>query len=116
MIKQSDPKKRGRAARNKGKRGELELVHLIRDTWGYEVHRGKVYYHEPDLVGLDGLHVEVKAVERLNLREAMQQASEDAQKRQDGLPAVFHKKDRDGWLVTMKLDDFMDLYGAWRDA
>ncbi len=116
MIRQDDPKKRGRAARNKGKRGELELVHLIRDTWGYEVHRGKVYYHEPDVVGLEGIHVEVKCQERLNLYDAMQQARDDAKKRGDGLPAVFHKKDRSGWLVTMDLSDWMDLYGAWRDV
>lgn len=80
------------------------------------MHRGKVYYHEPDVVGLEGIHVEVKCQERLNLYDAMQQARDDAKKRGDGLPAVFHKKDRSGWLVTMDLSDWMDLYGAWRDV
>lgn len=46
----------------------------------------------------------------------MQQAREDSKKRGDGLPAVFQKKDRSGWLVTMDLSDWMDLYGAWRDV
>ena len=46
MIKQDDSRKRGRAARNKGAAAERELAALIRDTWGYEVHRGKVFYHE----------------------------------------------------------------------
>lgn len=116
MIKQDDSRKRGRAARNKGAAAERELAALIRDTWGYEVHRGKVFYHESDLVGLDGIHVEVKRQERLNIYEAVRQAISEAGKRKDGLPAVFHRRDREGWLVTMRLEDWIDLYGEWRDG
>lgn len=116
MIRQDDRKKRGKAARNKGASAERELVNYIRDTWGYDVHRGKVFYHESDMVGLNGIHPEVKRQERLNLYEAMKQAIEEAGKREDGLPAVFHRRDRTGWLVTMQLEDWMDLYGAWEDG
>ena len=116
MIKQDDSRKRGRAARNKGAAAERELAALIRDTWGYEVHRGKVFYHESDLVGLDGIHVEVKRQERLNIYEAVRQAISEAGKRKDGIPAVFHRRDREGWLVTMRLEDWIDLYGEWRDG
>ena len=116
MIKQDDSRKRGRAARNKGAAAERELAALIRDTWGYEVHRGKVFYHESDLVGLDGIHVEVKRQERLNIYEAVRQAISEADKRKDGIPAVFHRRDREGWLVTMRLEDWIDLYGEWRDG
>ena len=116
MIKQDDSRKRGRAARNKGAAAERELAALIRDTWGYEVHRGKVFYHESDLVGLDGIHVEVKRQERLNIYEAVRQAISEAGKSKDGLPAVFHRRDREGWLVTMRLEDWIDLYGEWRDG
>ncbi len=115
MIRQDDSKKRGRAARNKGAAAERELAALIRDTWGYEVHRGKVFYHESDLVGLDGIHVEVKRQERLNIYEAVRQAISEAGKRKDGVPAVFHRRDREGWLVTMRLEDWIDLYGEWRE-
>ncbi|MGN8818581.1 hypothetical protein ACTNEN_09705 [Oribacterium sp. HCP28S3_H8] len=114
-IKQTDPHKRGKSSRDKGKRGELELVNLIRDTWGYDVRRGKVFYHESDMVGLDGIHPEIKRKERLNVDDAMQQAVEEAAKRKDGLPTVFHRKDRGEWLVTMKLSDWIDLYGAWNE-
>ena len=39
----------------------------------------------------------------------------DPKKRQDGVPAVFHRRDRGEWLVTMSLDDWIDFYGAWKD-
>lgn len=114
MIKQTDAHKRGKAARNKGADGERELANLIRETWGYDTHRGKVFYHESDVVGLDGIHVECKRQARPNISEAMKQAVEEAGKRKDGLPAVFSRKDREPWLVTMRLEDWIDLYGSWR--
>ena len=61
------------------------------------------------MVGLPGIHIECKRVEKLNLYDAMAQASSDAK---DGeIPAVFHRKNNCDWLVTMKFDDFMRLYG-----
>jgi hypothetical protein len=114
MIKQDDNKKRGKACREKGRRAEIELANLIRDNWGYDVHRGKVFYHESDIVGLDGIHCEVKRKERINIHEAMEQAKEEAVKRNDGLPTVFFRRDRGEWMVCMRLEDWIDLYGAWR--
>ena len=108
----SEDSKRGKANRNKGKRYELELVHILRDEYGYPVRRGYVFQHESDVVGLHGVHIEVKAVERLNVRAAYKQAVTEAQKRSDGVPVVFHHKSRDGWLVTLGLDDFMRFYGG----
>lgn len=115
MIKQSDNRKRGKASRNKGASAERELANLIRDNWGYDVHRGKVFYHESDIVGLDGIHPEVKRQERLNIYNAMAQAVDEAKKRNDGIPTVFHRRDRGEWMVTMRLSDWIDLYGAWRN-
>jgi hypothetical protein len=111
----TDKKKQGKASREKGKRYELELMHYFRDGYGYDVRRGYVFQHESDLVGLLGVHCEVKAVERLNIWTAYEQAVREAQKRSDGVPVVFHHKSRKGWLVTMGIEDWMDLYGAWRD-
>ena len=105
---------KGKYSREKGKRNELSLMHTLRDTYGYPVRRGYVFQHESDLVGLEGIHVECKAVERLNIHKAMEQATEEAAKRNDGIPTVFHKRNRGEWLVTMKLTDWIDLYGAWR--
>ena len=111
----NENQKKGKASRDKGKRGELTLMHILRDTYGYPVRRGYVFQHESDLVGLHGVHVECKSVERLNVWQAYKQAVEEAQKRQDGLPVLFHHKSREGWLVTLSLEDFMDMYGAWAD-
>ena len=111
----TEAQKRGKRSRERGKRAELELANLIRDTWGYDVHRGKVFYHESDMVGLEGIHPEVKRVERLNIHEAMAQAIKEAEKRQDGLPTVFFRRNRGEWLCTMRLTDWIDLYGAWID-
>jgi len=116
MIRQTDNSKKGRASRNKGANAERELANLIRDMWGYPVHRGKVFYGESDLVGLDGIHPEVKRVEHLNIQAAMEQAITEALKRGDGLPTVFSRRDGKEWLVTMRLTDWIDLYGTWRQS
>ena len=64
----------------------------------------------PDLVGLPGVHIECKRVEKLNLYAAMEQAQRDADRFQDGAPCVFHRRNRKPWLVTMQLTDWMELY------
>lgn len=105
----------GKAEREKGARGERELASLLRDMYGYETKRGYVFLRQSDMVGLPGIHPEIKRVEHLNVSKAMAQATAEAAKRKDGIPTVFHRKNREGWLVTMKLEDWVDLYGAWKD-
>ena len=101
----------GKKEREKGKRGELALVHFLADH-GLQTHRGKVFYHESDVVGLTGIHCEVKAVERSHPLEWMRQAVEEAEKRKDGLPTVFWKKSREPWLTIMRTEDWITLYKA----
>lgn len=48
-------------------------------------------------------------MERLNVPEAMKQATRDAKRFQDGVPAVFHRRNREPWLVTMQLEDWLGL-------
>lgn len=66
----------------------------------------------PDLVGLPGIHVEVKRAEQVRLSEWMAQALRDSKRFRDGIPAVFHRRSREPWCVTMRLSDFMTLYSA----
>lgn len=106
----TDASKRGRGSRNKGANGERELARILREDYGIEAQRGKVFYHESDLIGLPGIHPEVKRVERLNIHEAIKQAIDEAEKRKDGKPVVFHRRNRGGWLVTLRLEDFMSIY------
>lgn len=116
MIKQTDTKKRGRASRNKGAAAERELAHILTDGYGLNVHRGFTFHHESDLVGLNGIHPEVKRVEKLNIHKAMEQAKEEAVKRNDGKPAVFFRRDRGEWLVCLQLPLFVAMYKAWRES
>ena len=101
----------GRASQRKGRAGELELAQLLQG-YGYDVQPGQAvsYGATPDLVGLSGVHSECKRNERLNVPEAMAQAVRDADRFRDGAPAVFHRRNRSGWLVTMRLPDWMKMY------
>lgn len=62
------------------------------------------------------VYIECKRVERLNVPEAMCQAIRDSEAFQDGAPAVFHRRSREPWLVTMRLADWMALYGRQKAA
>ncbi len=100
-------------SRAKGKAGELELARILRE-YGQDTRRG-VQYHggpeSPDVVGLPGIHIECKRVEALNIDAAMNQAIKDSA---GDIPAVFHRKNRTPWKVTLLLSDFMKLYGGYK--
>lgn len=102
----------GRSAQRKGADGERELANILKE-YGFGVRRGQVFNHESDMVGLDKIHPEVKRVEKLNVVTAMKQAVTEAQIRNDGLPTVFHRRNREDWLVTMRLTDWIELYRKW---
>lgn len=101
----------GKGRQRKGANGERELAALLQEQ-GYDVQRGgSLSFGEvPDLTGLPGIHIEVKRVERLNLHEAVEQAKRDAEWFQDGAPTVFHRRNREPWLVTMYLSDWLTYY------
>lgn len=97
-------------SRQKGKRGELELARQLRE-YGYDCRRGQQYCGangNADVVGLPGIHIECKRVEKLNLIDAMKQALNDS--KSGTLAAVFHKKNRSEWLVTMTLEQWIEMY------
>ncbi len=97
-------------SRQKGARFERLLASKLRD-YGYDCRRGQQYCGangDADVVGLPGIHIEAKAVERMSLYDWMAQAKRDA--KDDELPAVFHKRNNANILVTMELDDFMTIY------
>lgn len=100
-------------SRTKGKTGELELSHRLR-TYGFDCRRGQQYHgggDSPDVVGLPGVHIECKRVEHLNIEKAMAQSRRDAEGTKE-IPVVMHRKNFEGWKVTMDLDEFMNLYIA----
>jgi Holliday junction resolvase len=104
-----------KASQEKGKRGERMLVHFLRSL-GLDTKRGMVFLGQSDLIGLDGIHIECKFVEKLNVRVALAQAIEEAKKKKDGLPAVFWKTSRKEWVTVMRTEDFITIYklARWR--
>ena len=99
-------------SKKKGATGERELANRLKE-YGYNCRRGQQYngLEGEDVVGLDYIHIECKRVERLDLGGAIYQARKDAKDNQ--LPAVFHRKNRSNWLVTMKLEDWIKLYDEY---
>ena len=93
-------------SREKGKRAEREAARSLVAVLGIEAKRGVQYQggtDSPDLkTSLEGVHFEVKHVEKLNLMEAFEQAKRDAKSK---IPVVMHKKNRTGWFLTIRLED-----------
>lgn len=108
-MESKDMKKRGKASKDKGARGERMLSAFL-NSFGLHTHRGYVHCGQSDLVDLLGIHVECKNVERLNVRAAMEQAIKETGKRKDGMPTVFWKASRKPWLTIMLTEDWVKLY------
>lgn len=101
-------------SKQKGARFERFLASKFREH-GYDARRTAQYCgntgEAADVIGLPGLHIEAKHQETMRLYEWMAQAKRDAKGQK--LPAVFHKKNNAPILVTMELDDFMEIYREW---
>lgn len=106
----------GKMSRNKGKVGERQLAGYLKE-YGYDCRRGQQFSGkngDADVVGLPGIHIECKRVERLNIEDAMAQSRRDA--RTDEIPVVMHRKNNCKWLVTMDLEQWINLYNEWNTA
>lgn len=94
----------------KGSAGERELANKLKE-YGYKARRGQQYCGssgDADVIGIEGIHIECKRVEKLNIENAMKQSINDAKKEE--IPTVFHRKNRKEWLVTLRMDDFIKIY------
>lgn len=97
-------------SRRKGAAGERELARRLK-SYGYDCRRGQQYCGangDADVVGLPGIHVECKRVERLDLYGAVDQSKRDA--RPGELSTVMHRKNNCEWLVTMTLDEWIKIF------
>ena len=104
-------------SKQKGARFERTLASKFREH-GYDARRTAQYCGNTgdasDVIGLPGIHIEAKHQETMRLYDWMDQAKRDAAANGKGnLPAVFHKKNNAEILVTMTLDDWMNLYREW---
>lgn len=97
-------------SRRKGAAGERELARRLK-SYGYDCRRGQQYCGangDADVVGLPGIHVECKRVERLDLYGAVDQSKRDT--RPGELSTVMHRKNNCEWLVTMTLDEWIKIF------
>lgn len=101
-------------SRNKGAAYERHVKNLFKAEGYDNARRGQQFCGlngDADVVGVPYIHIECKAVERLNLYDAMAQAKRDS--RQGELPVVIHKKNYCNDLVTMEFSDWVQLYKEW---
>jgi len=93
-----------RSQREKGKRGERAAAKAITAALrlANPARRGVQFQGGKDSadirVDIEGIHWEVKFVERESVRAWMKQAADDAG---DAIPVVLHRKSRSPWLVTL---------------
>lgn len=107
----------GRKSREKGKRGERELVHELQRFGFTETRRSQQYCgsaESADLVGLPGVHIECKRMESFSPYKALEQAAGDSAGTSN-LPAVMHRRNGQPWIVVMTLNDWAKLYQAYLD-
>ncbi len=106
----------GKMSRDKGKRGELEVVALLQKH-GFEARRGQQFRgggDSPDVIhNMDGLAGEVKLRETLSLYPTLEKAAEDDA---DKTPVVFHRRNRKPWIVALYAEDFLDLMKEMYDG
>lgn len=94
----------------KGRNGERELARLLRG-YGYAARRGQQYCGaagDADVVGLPGVHIEVKRTEKLSLYDALAQAIADA--RPGEMPIVVHRRNDCQWVVIQPLEDWIKIF------
>lgn len=107
-------------SRAKGAAAEREAAKVWAEVMGCDARRGQQFSggkESPDVVqSIDGIHLEVKRVERGNPYAWMAQASFDAG---DQVPVVLHRKNHRDWLCIVRLTDvprFLEACAAAKAA
>lgn len=96
-------------SRDKGKRGEREAAKMLSDALGIPCRRGQQFsgVEGRDVVGIPGVHIEVKRTESLRLYDALEQAKRDAA--DDDVPVVLHRKNGKPWVAIVEFDELTKL-------
>lgn len=97
-------------SKRKGNAGEREFSKKFNEIFGTSLRRSQQYcgnVDSADVIGIDGLHFEVKRVQNINLTKVMEICELDCQG--ESIPVVGHRKDFKPWLITVKLDDLKAL-------
>lgn len=100
--------------RKKGADFERELVHVFRKIFDDEdVKRGLQYRSGVEIPDVECpiFWIEAKRMKRPNIRAALQQACDACPEHR--IPLAITKANRDDTLVTLKLDDFVEMCQEW---
>lgn len=108
-------------SRTKGAAAEREFANLLKGLGYVEAKRGQQHRgggDSPDVVGIPGVHLELKRTERFALYDAVNQARRDAAA--GSMPVVAHRCNasrrsgdcRGEWLFVLGCDDFFRLLTA----
>jgi len=100
----------------KGKDGELEIVHLIKQ-YGFNAMRSQQHKgatDSPDILSDLPLpfDIEVKRKQSLNIHCAFQKADDEGA----GTPCIFFRRDKTPWLAIVDGQVFMEMMVLIRDA
>ncbi len=96
-------------ARRKGSAGELEAAKALNAVLPHaQARRAQQFaghHTAADLVceGLDGVMVEVKRRQSMNIHKVMKESQ--AHCTEAMLPMILHRKDNEEWLLTIRLED-----------
>lgn len=101
----------------KGKAGEREAAKAVEealDLFPGSLRRSQQYSGKgdssADVIGLPGVHLEIKRTEKFKLYPSLDQAHRDAK---DGnVPIVIHRQNHKDWVVVVKLEDLSQLVTA----
>lgn len=100
-----------RFSRDKGRRGEQEVVKLT-ETYGLRARRdaplqaGRAGGADVTILAHPALHIEVKRDEKMSVDAMVRQAEADAK---GGTPIVFWRRNRRGWRADVPLTLFLEL-------
>lgn len=100
-------------SKQKGNRGERELVTFLKD-FGFQARRTQQYCGNTgdaaDVVStsLPMIHFESKRVQQLAIYTALEQAIEDSGKKDPNIiPVVAHRKNHKPWIAILPLEDLL---------
>ena len=97
------------SSNSKGKGGEREIARIYREH-GFDAVRTPLsggMRWKGDLIGVPGVHVEVKRCERAQIWDWIKQAEKDCER--GDIPAVHFRRNRSDWYVSVPLEAFIEL-------
>lgn len=105
--------KQAKSNRDRGAEAERQVAEIFRAYGFNTVRRGQVFNRESDVIGVPGLHIEVKYHKTAKVWEWLRQAETEAEIKKDGFPVVWFRRPREPFRVIVPAKLFMEMYAAW---